>query len=138
MSSNYNRDPRIINYHKTLNKNNIKFKNNKYLSFSIIELNYIVNQTEFKYNNDKLYILNLNDYIYFVNRKFLMCKNGFYCNSKKCIYMHIKPNLICSSNYHKNIKCNINICNLIHIRKCNNNINCKRNNCIFLHDKDQK
>lgn len=141
MCNNYNKDPRIINWHKYFNKfknNKIICKNNKFQAYSIFEINYIVNQTNFKYDKNKLYILNLEDYLYYVKRKKLMCKNGFYCDIHKCGYMHVKPNLICPSNYHKIIKCNKNTCKLIHIELCFNNGYCRRNYCVFLHNKDKK
>lgn len=138
MCNNYNKDPRIINYHKHFNKNKTIFRSNKFQSFSMVEINYIVNQTNFKYDKFKLYILNVEDYLYYTKQRKIICKNGFYCNFNKCGYIHVRPNLICSSNYHKIIKCNRNICDLIHIRECNNNNYCKRIKCIFLHDKDKK
>lgn len=138
MPSNYNKDPRIINYHKILKKNNTVFRNNKFMPFSLLELNYIVNVTEFKYDKNKLYILNLNDYNHFTNQRFLTCHNGFYCNYKNCNYMHVRQSLFCSGNYHKIIKCNEDICNLIHIRKCKFNNKCHRYKCIFIHDKNKK
>jgi hypothetical protein len=138
MSGNYNKDPRIINYHKNFRKNTTIFRKNKYISFSMIELNYIVNQTEFKYDNNKLYILNLNDYIHYYKKRFLICQNGFYCDFKDCIYMHVKPNLICPSNHYKIIICNKNICDLIHIKKCKFENRCVRSRCVFIHDKNKK
>ena len=127
----FNKDPRIINFHKNITKiYNIKLYN-KYDNLTLLDINYIVN-TDY-YNPNKLYILNKDNYFIFLKKKYKICKSGFFCKKKCCNFMHLRPSLICVSYKYKNIKCNKKLCKNIHLIKCKFDLDCVYSNCGYHH-----
>lgn len=130
---NFNRDPRILNFHKKITEiYNIKLYN-KYDNLTLLDINYIINTGEY-YKPNKLYIINRYNYFAFLKKKYKICKNGFHCKYKNCLYMHLRSFLICNSYKYKDIICNRKLCDKIHLIKCKYGTNCVVLNCNFHHD----